>query len=370
MNTLKNLVNENPWFARYYDFDELSIVWLRDNKQRESIYEKYNFSKKTVLDVWCNLGKNFLFLSQKKPKKLIGVDLKYTIDVAKKIKKFYKTQNIQFYSTDLNQDDRFNKLKKETAISDYDYSLFVSVYGTKELKNRDNILNTLIKHTKDTLFFEGHHLENHKKYAKIFLKDKIKNFYFHWYLRDKEIDFTSDIRPFFTLSKSYSQEEKIIETIKNIKQKKWRVVIWIEWLAGSGKSTFIRELEHKLENENMIIIDDLKWSDHNYYKPTNTFCKILSFKIINFIKKTLTLKPICKSLNYILYNKTYDFVLISDYKLRKYVDNVDVLINMEVDEKMRKKRLQQRGEQLSDFSSQCIRSNVFSCDYFFTIKND
>ncbi len=370
---LKNLINNNPWFARYYNFEELEIVWLRDNKQRESIYEQYDFSEKTIIDVWCNLGKNFIFLSQKNPKKLIGVDLPYSIEVAKKIKKFYEISNTQLYSTNLNALNWFKKLETETNISTYDYSLFVSVYGTKELKNRDNILKTLINHTKDTLFFEGHHLENHSKYSQIFLKQNVKNFYFHWYLRDKENDFTSNVRPFFTVSSKFSEKEDIIKTIQNIKQKKWRVVIWLEWLAGSGKSTFVKELENKLENENMIIIDDLKWNDKNCYKPTNTFCKILSFKIIDFVKKKFNLKPICKSLNHILYNKTYDFVIISDYKLRKYVNNVDVLINIEVDEKVRKIRLKERergGENLSDFSSQNIQSNNFECDYFFTIKND
>jgi len=360
---IRQLINNNPWFARYYDFKELNIIWLRDNKEREKIYNKYDFKGKNILDVWCNLWKNFLFIHQKEPLNLVWVDLPSTILISEKLKDFFKLNTVKYYGIDLNNTEWYTQLSRKSFINKFDFSLFVSVYGTKELTNRDWTLKNIIQNTKNVIFFEWHHLDNHKKYAKILLAHNVKNYIFEWYLRDKENDITSEIRPFYTIHKNNLDFTKIIKKIQEIKKKKWRIIIWIQWLAWTWKTSLIEKITSIFnEGENTIIIDDLKdYQWHSYY-PTNTLYKTIKFNIHKKINNKF------KSLNQVIYDKTLDNIVISDYRLVKYVDNVNILINLELDEEIRTKRLSKRDNQIIIYPNKKIKNSNFSTDHLFTIN--
>ena len=357
-------INSNPWFARYYDFEKLSLVWLRDNHERQEIYKKYDFWNATVLDVWCNLWKNFTFIDNYKPKALVWIDLQITTELAKEVGKEYWLKNVSYYPWDLNQKNWYEKLEQNSWISKYDYSIFVSVYGTKELHNRDGILRDLIKNTNKTLFFEWHHLENHFQYSKILLRHQCLNFEFEWYLRDKATNETSWIRPFFTIHNSACNlkriENKILETLQNT----GRIIIGIEWLAGSGKTSYIKKLRKLFaSNLKILVIDDLQDESWNQYQIT----KLAHNKIVfqcknNFLKKWYF--DLSKSVR----DKNYDVVILSDYKLRKYIDFTD--ITLKVTSNNRENNLNKRWEKISDFSREEIRSRLFVTNNFYTLNNN
>ena len=338
------IINNNPWFAKYYDLKELWIIWLRDNIEREEIYSKYNFNWKKVLDVWCNIWKNFIYLNNFSPKSLIWIDTKKSIEICNVLKDYYKLDKANYYELDLNLKNWFNILEQKTNIKKYDYSFYVSVYWTKELYNRDNILKDLINNTNEIIFFEWHNLNSKESYSKILLKHNVRNFECNWYLRDKTTDKSSWIRPFFTISNIDFDIKYILNKISEIKDKKWKVIVWIEWLAWSGKTSFLKE-KLSILKENItksIFIDDLKDENNNSFYPTNTLVKNIKYKLNKIIKNNKKILSIWSIIN----DKNYDLVVISDYKLRKYINYCDILISIETEEKSRKERLVKRSELL------------------------
>ncbi len=118
-----------------------------------------DFSKcknKIVVDFGCNLGQTCTKTYFAGAKRAIGLDSqKDTIKMAKEISRVLETK-IEFYTIDFNDKNFRNKIVDILNNKKIDISFFLSVYRTKELKDRNGLFNFIIEQTNEIIFFEGH----------------------------------------------------------------------------------------------------------------------------------------------------------------------------------------------------------------------
>jgi SAM-dependent methyltransferase len=147
---------------------------------------------KIVIDFGCNLGQTCLKAYQAGAKRVVGIDSqKDTIKLAREIADILKT-NIEFYVVDFNHRYYKQKILELLRGDRVDISFFLSMYRTKELKDRDGLFNFIISLTGEVIFFEGHAdpgTDTERYYSEVFRNFPI-NYKFLGYTQ-------GDSRPFY-----------------------------------------------------------------------------------------------------------------------------------------------------------------------------
>lgn len=153
---LQRRVRRISWFPSYQSFSEIGIKGKRDDIQR---YRYIDFSRckdKVVVDFGCNLGQTCTKVYYAGAKRIIGLDSqKDTIKMAQEIRDFLET-DIEFYVVDFNHRDYKKQIREILEDDQIDISFFLSVYRTKELKDRAGLFQFIIDSTQRVIFFEGH----------------------------------------------------------------------------------------------------------------------------------------------------------------------------------------------------------------------
>lgn len=364
---LEEKIRSIGWFPNYQSFSDLGIKGLRDSYGRFGFFNEDDIKGQTVIDYGCNLGQACVMVKKMGAGSVFGCDCqKEVIDIAKEIA-IYLDFDIKYGVVDFN-DKNFNTnvLKLNNNYYKSDIALFLSVYSTLELKDRDGLLKTILDNTERTVYFEGHNKEREEKYSKIFLQKRfnIKNFIFLGYLKDSDKKDAS-VRPFFILKhRDIIFRENVLKIINDkTSSNTEKMVIGIEGLAGSGKSTLLKFLMDNLPKDNFVFIDDLV--DINNSK--NLCIRHKKFPFLNWFDRN-------KNLLYLSdYIKNTDkHLIISDYRMREYISKADLLFNTEVDNETRLNRIKKRQQDGVKIPKSFIRgkkiySKDFTCSSFYTV---
>ena len=178
LRTVKRKIRKISWFPSYQSFSELGIKGRRNDDSR---YRYLDFSlckNKIICDYGCNLGQSSIKAAKEGATKVIGLDSQAdTIESAAEIKEILGVENIEYYVVDFNEAEYESTIKNIFAGVKPDISFFLSVYRTKELKNRDGLFKFIIDNTKDIIFFEGHSkkgVDTVEYYNELFLKFNLK----------------------------------------------------------------------------------------------------------------------------------------------------------------------------------------------------
>jgi SAM-dependent methyltransferase len=143
------------WFNAYQSIPLVGYTGERSTK-RFDLIDWSMFAGKTVLDFGCNIGQMCIKARQAGAARVIGFDgMSDTVRVAKQIRDMLGFRALEYYRVDFNNpqfDTRINARVRGKA----DYSFFLSVYRTKELRQRDRLFQYIIKKTRTGIFFEGH----------------------------------------------------------------------------------------------------------------------------------------------------------------------------------------------------------------------
>ncbi len=146
---------KNRWFDDYQDIVELCIPGRRKASMRfPCILDLSCCENKTLVDFGCNTGHTLFEAYYNGASRCIGFE--YTQGNVDIINRLAKRLNIpvEAHCMDFNDPDFETKALK--IIPRWDYSLFLSVYRTKELKDRNRLLQFIWDNATIGMFFEGH----------------------------------------------------------------------------------------------------------------------------------------------------------------------------------------------------------------------
>lgn len=154
---LKRKIRRLSWFPSYQSFSELGIKGRRNDTLR---YTHLDFSRcrgRLVVDYGCNIGQTSFLAAKSGARRVVGLDCQAeAISIAREIKEVLGIENVEFYAVDFNETDFREKVQKILYGETPDVSFFLSVYRTKELKDRDGLFKFILENTREAIFFEGH----------------------------------------------------------------------------------------------------------------------------------------------------------------------------------------------------------------------
>ncbi len=195
LRQLRRKIRRLKWFPAYQNFSELGIKGRRNDEQRYRYLDFSHCKDKIVVDYGCNLGQASVKATQAGARKVIGIDSQAdTIQSALEIRDLLGISTINYHVVDFNEKDFNKKIKQLFQDEIPEISFFLSVYRTKELKDRDGLFRFIIQNTKEIIFFEGHSersIDTFEYYTDLFLKFNL-NADFLGYSQ-------KDTRPFFLI---------------------------------------------------------------------------------------------------------------------------------------------------------------------------
>jgi hypothetical protein len=157
LRSVKRKIRKISWFSSYQSFSELGIKGRRNDERRYRYLDFSICNNRIICDYGCNLGQSSIKAAKAGARRVIGIDSQAdTIESAVEIKDILGLENVEYYVVDFNETDYESRIKKIFSGEKPDISFFLSVYRTKELKNRDGLFKFIIDNTKDLIFFEGH----------------------------------------------------------------------------------------------------------------------------------------------------------------------------------------------------------------------
>lgn len=146
---------ERKWFDDYQDIVELCIPGRRKAKMRfPGILDFSCCKNKTLVDFGCNTGHTLFEAYYNGASRCIGFE--YTQGNVDIINKLAQRLNIPVEAHCMDFNDPDFEAKALKVIPRWDYSLFLSVYRTKELKDRNRLLQFIWDNARRGMFFEGH----------------------------------------------------------------------------------------------------------------------------------------------------------------------------------------------------------------------
>ena len=161
LRRLKRRIRRLSWFPSYQSFSELGIKGRRNDSVRYRYLDFTDCSDSIVADYGCNIGQTAVKAAKAGAKMVYGFDSQAdSIEVAKEIGEILNLDNLEFYRVDFNDPDYQEKILNIFNGEYPDISFFLSVYRTKELKDRDGLFKFIIEHTKNTIYFEGHSVKS------------------------------------------------------------------------------------------------------------------------------------------------------------------------------------------------------------------
>ncbi len=192
---IKRKIRRLKWFPSYQEFSEIGIKGKRNQGERYRYLDFPLCRDKIVADYGCNIGQTSVKAAMAGARRVIGMDCQEdTIDAANTIKGILDVGNLDFYVIDFNS-DRFEEDAGKIFNGDIpDISFFLSVYRTKELRDRDGLFRFIIENTRETVFFEGH--SDRKIDTRDYYEDVLGRFGVEY----RFLGYSQhDTRPFFTV---------------------------------------------------------------------------------------------------------------------------------------------------------------------------
>lgn len=138
----------NSWFVDYQQIPSKGITTGRDPAVRVRLFVPEDFRSASVLDLGCNLGSLSFASIAFGARSVIGVD--FDRDVIAKARSLVTTESISFSVEDIDSPAFWR------SIDPVDTVLFLSIFLTRELKNKYAILANACAKAKRCLYFEGH----------------------------------------------------------------------------------------------------------------------------------------------------------------------------------------------------------------------
>jgi SAM-dependent methyltransferase len=193
---IKRKVRRLTWFPSYQEFSEIGIRGRRNERVRYRFLDFSQCRDKLAADYGCNIGQTSIKAARYGARRVIGMDCQEdTLEVARAISNVLEMDNLEFHLVDFNAENF-----KETVLGIFggdvpDISFFLSVYRTKELKDRDGLFRFILENTKETVFFEGH--SDRKIDTVEYYEDVFRRFGVEY----RFLGFSQeDTRPFFTVN--------------------------------------------------------------------------------------------------------------------------------------------------------------------------
>jgi hypothetical protein len=166
---------KQKWFKNYQELIELGLDGSRKFGGRfPSILDFSLFEGKTVVDFGCSNGMSVLQAYYCGASRVIGFEyVQENVDIINAIGKRFKIP-VEAHRIDFNEVEWENQVL--SIIPEWDYSSFLSVYRTKELKDRVGLVKFIWNNSKIGLVFEGHshpQVDTQQFYQKLF--DQLDN---------------------------------------------------------------------------------------------------------------------------------------------------------------------------------------------------
>ncbi|QDV40951.1 hypothetical protein Enr13x_07890 [Stieleria neptunia] len=314
----------DQWFVDYHSDHARQVVGLRDKTDaRLKLFRADDIAGKRVLDAGCNMGAIVNHCMNLGARQVTGLD--FDSAAVQRARGLYGDSTATFRCDDLD-----NPL---AALQPHDTVMFLSVYGTKELEDRNSILSRLAG-LSQVMYFEGHHGDNPRDYAWVLLKyGGFQTIEFLGYTND-ELREDSIGRPFFRcdrtardvdflpafLADQASQDAPQDATLK----------VAVVGRSGAGKSHLARQLADDPRCQGVTILDDV--NDPNRIHAARR-------------------------------------LVLFDYRAGTYIDQIDALFFLDVDENVRVKRFADDPVRQDDYNALLrtppVRSNFLS---FFRIE--
>ncbi len=159
------------WFNDYQEIIELKMPGKRSYKHRFPMLDFSILRGKTVAEFGCSNGMAILEAAYCGAKRVIGFE--HVIENVEMINLIGKRLGlpIEAHRMDFNDEDFSEQL--DNILPEYDYAVYLSVHRTRELKDRDGIVQIMWTRCKEGMIFEGHshrHVDTDEYYQKLFAK--------------------------------------------------------------------------------------------------------------------------------------------------------------------------------------------------------
>lgn len=169
VENIQYLHDQDRWFDSYQDIVELGILGKRKAIMRFPYVLDFSCCKnKVVVDFGCSTGHALFEAYYNGATKCVGFE--YTqknVNIINKIARRLRIP-VEAHRVDFNSADFEHIIR--TIIPNWDYSLFLSVYRTKELRDRNALLRFIWENTHQGMFFEGHSesIDTEEFYSNVF----------------------------------------------------------------------------------------------------------------------------------------------------------------------------------------------------------
>ncbi|QDV84817.1 class I SAM-dependent methyltransferase [Planctomycetes bacterium TBK1r] len=310
----------DQWFVDYHSDHARQVVGLRDKTdERLKLFRVEDIAGKRVLDAGCNMGAIVNHCMKLGARQVTGLD--FDSAAVQRARGLYSDPTSAFRCDDLD-----NPL---AALEPHDTVMFLSVYGTKELEDRNSILSRLAG-LSQVMYFEGHHGDDPRDYAWVLLKyGGFQTIEFLGYTND-ELREDSVGRPFFRCDRKPRDVGFLPDFIADHSKTDATLKVAVVGRSGAGKSYLARQLADDQRCEGVTILDDVNDPDR-----------------IQAAQR----------------------LVLFDYRAGTYIDQIDALFFMDVDENVRLKRFADDPVRQDDYNALLrtppVRSNFLS---FFRIE--
>ncbi|MDV6029933.1 MAG: methyltransferase domain-containing protein [Phycisphaera sp. RhM] len=310
----------DQWFVDYHSDHARQVVGLRDKTdERLKLFRVEDIAGKRVLDAGCNMGAIVNHCMTLGARQVTGLD--FDSAAVQRARGLYSGPTSAFRCDDLD-----NPL---AALEPHDTVMFLSVYGTKELEDRNSILSRLAG-LSQVMYFEGHHGDSPRDYAWVLLKyGGFQTIEFLGYTND-ELREDSVGRPFFRCDRIPRDVGFLPDFIADHSKTLAALKVAVVGRSGAGKSHLARQLADDQRCQGVTILDDVNDPDR-----------------IQAAQR----------------------LVLFDYRAGNYIDQIDALFFLDVDENVRLKRFADDPVRQDDYNALLrtppVRSNFLS---FFRIE--
>ncbi|WP_182864774.1 class I SAM-dependent methyltransferase [Rhodopirellula sp. JC639] len=279
----------DQWFVDYHSDPSRQVVGLRDKTdQRLKLFRTEDIAGKRVLDAGCNMGAIVNHCVKLGARRVTGLDFdSAAVDRARTL---YSGPTTAFRCDDLD-----NPL---AALEPHDTVMFLSVYGTKELEDRNSILSRLAG-LSQVMYFEGHHGDDPRQCAWVLLKyGGFQTIEFLGHTND-ELRQDSIGRPFFRCDRVARDVTIVPELVEKHIHKDSAFKMAVVGRSGAGKSYLAKQWAADRRFDGVTILDDV--NDRDQIRSTGR-------------------------------------LVLLDYRAGTYIDEIDTFVFLDVDENTRLKR--------------------------------
>lgn len=159
------------WFNNYQEIIELQMPGKRCYKHRFPMLDFSVLRDKTVAEFGCSNGMAILEAAYCGAKSVIGFE--FVPENVEMINLIGERLGIPIKAHRIDFNDKDFAEQLYGFLPKYDYAVYLSVHRTKELKDRDGIVQIIWKRCKEGMIFEGHnhrHIDTDEYYQKVFAK--------------------------------------------------------------------------------------------------------------------------------------------------------------------------------------------------------